>query len=716
MIILRLILRNFPYKHQFTIRRCLKISKETAPINRIRNIGIIAHIDAGKTTISERLLYLSGVTKTIGDVDSGDTVTDFMELERERGITIQSAAITSFWRNHRINLIDTPGHVDFTVEVERCLRVLDGVVTLLDGSAGVQAQTLTVWRQAKKFEHPAVFFVNKMDKPNSNFDLSINSVEHRLNIPVCAISKPLYKNDKHVLLIDLINRKSLNVLEDNAKWETILHEELYKATENLYSKIADVDESFGELVLNSESYLQISPEEIKRAIRKATLARKLSPIACGSGLRSTASVIPVLDMVVDFLPSPIERNYRLPNAELCALVFKISHDKKKGRLGYIRVYKGVLDKKPLFNVNRQTLEADLKIFTPYSDELASVDSVSTGNIAVVSGLKDTITGDTLINNLTSKGEKFRLKDEEYENYKLEGIETPDPVFFCSVEPPNLASLNRMQKALAELSIEDPSLRIREDNELNQTVIEGMGELHIEIIKERLRREYDLKVFMSPPKVSYKEVLRHIVTQSAEVSDTFGTHNHWCNMSLDLEPSKRPFKMITSNLSENTIRKEWQKAISDGCKNALYNGPVLGFPISNVNVVVKNLNVSGGRVNASLLSACASRCVTEALKKASMSVMEPMMMIEVMVFDDEVEGLIRDVTDILISRRAKISDIDKPEGNYKLTVVKAQIPLAQTTGLANQIRSVTSGMGSFHMEFSGYQEVPEETILQLRGHV
>ncbi|KAI1699604.1 elongation factor tu GTP binding domain-containing protein [Ditylenchus destructor] len=640
-----------------------------------RNIGIVAHIDAGKTTTTERLLYLTGASRTIGDVDDGNTVTDWMDLERERGITIQAAAVSSMWRDHRINLIDTPGHVDFTFEVGRSLRVLDGTITVLDGSAGVQAQTLTVWRQAKKFQLPSVFFVNKMDKQNADFYRSIETVEQRLSHRVIPIVIPvLSESGKFIGAIDLLNRTYLNTTEDEVSWtsfdESFLHYDLYRnGWENMVSELSDVDKEFERIVVNSAE--DIPTSAIVSALRRATLNLLASPIVCGTALKSVSSVKPMLDMVVDYLPSPNHRPHResvLHNANICALVFKISHDKQRGPLSYARILKGKLHENlPLLNANRYKQEDKFKLFEPFGDLLQPI-----SDILVFSGLTSTITGDTLINSNSVSDATLKSSEvqDELNKFVLEGITTPDPVYSCSIEPPSNSSRLKFEKALAELCVEDPSLHIRQDQDTGQTVLEGMGELHIEVIKERLRREYDLNVFIGPLQVGYKEILKRSIIHECTTEATFDNKHNWCNLKLQLDPSGKAgsFKTLTIKLEQEEdkekaettreiIKPQWLKAINEGCRLALYNGPSLGFPISGIEITLKSLATSNF-VNAALLSAAASRCVQQAMDKAGSLLMEPVMSIEVtLIRDGPDDSNSNYVLTELGHRRAVIKDIE-----------------------------------------------------------
>ncbi|VDO46068.1 unnamed protein product [Haemonchus placei] len=633
----------------------------------IRNIGIVAHIDAGKTTLTERMLYLAGVIRHMGDVDSGNTVTDFMDLERERGITIQLAAITFGWKKHKINLIDTPGHVDFTVEVERCARVLDGIVTVLDASSGVQAQTLTVWRQAAKFRLPSVFFVNKLDKKEADFRSSVDSVEQKLGV---------------------------------------------------------------------------------KAMRRITLAHRGAAIGCGSALRCPASVRPVLDQVVNFLPSPKERNTSLTSLfgqELCGFVFKIGHDRRKGKLSFVRVYAGTLtSSSTVFNSTRGTTDGPIKLFIAHSSELIPVTSVGEGNIAVVSGLFSAVTGDTLLSSesvshqlaharhkvcheekaakhdshrklahdvsLHSAANEDQLEMEvigDGENVMLKGIDSPDPVYFCCIEPPSSKSNREFEVALSELAVEDPSLRIRHEVETGQTVVETMGELHLDIIKSRLNRDYGLNVFVGPLQIAYREIvdvpITHTATAQAVMEEKKRVHS--ATLTLTIEPKKQTgkFKGVLLGLppDSSTVRADWLKAINEGCRNALHNGPILGFPMQDVGITLNSVTTSGGRVNPAVLSACAHKCVSEAIEKASAHLIEPVMRLDITL---EKGGEAQSILHELSRRRADVLDCSKT--HLGTTSICARLPLSEMAGFPTTLRTLSSGLASMHTQVAGYQVVSD----------
>ncbi|KAE9419936.1 hypothetical protein Angca_002368, partial [Angiostrongylus cantonensis] len=695
----------------------------------IRNIGIIAHIDAGKTTVTERMLYLAGVISHMGDVDSGDTVTDFLDLERERGIlgiTIQLAAITFYWKKHRINLIDTPGHVDFTVEVERCARILDGVITVLDGSAGVQAQTMTVWRQAAKFRLPSTFFVNKLDKREANFEESVDSVEQKLGIKALVVGFPYYSDGVIGGVVDVIAKKHIPICVDgqwnNVELESHVGEAFSIYRERLCCDLSDLDREFMSVFLekyNGDAISVPSPVIIK-ALRRMTLANRSTVFGAGSALRCPASIRSILDHAIHFLPSPEERNTALKklfDKELCALIFKIGHDKRKGKLGFVRVYTGVLNNNSfVYNSSQRVVEGPIKLFLAQSSELLPVSSVNEGNIAVVTGLSSAMTGDTI---LSSAHEDTTLEDTddslsddqivvesfgEVKNAVLKGMDFPEPVYFCCVEPPSSKSIHEFERALKELAVEDPSLRIQFDTETGQTVVETMGELHMDVVKNRLIRDYGLNVFVGPLQVAYREIIGDAVSRTTTVQETLNEKQvHSATLTLHIEPRSQTgkFKMVQVKLAPDApnLRGDWLKAINEGCCNAVHNGPVLGFPVQDVVITLKAITTSGGRVNPAVLSSCAHKCVTEAFKCANARLVEPVVQVDI-VLENGVEA--QTVLHELTRRRADISHCCGT--HLGTTLICAHMPVSEMTGFPTTLRTVSSGLASLHVQVAEYQIV------------
>ncbi|XP_068451858.1 ribosome-releasing factor 2, mitochondrial-like [Clinocottus analis] len=505
-------------------------------ISKIRNIGIMAHIDAGKTTTTERMLYYSGYTRALGDVDDGDTVTDFMAQERERGITIQSAAVTFDWKTHRINLIDTPGHVDFTLEVERALRVLDGAVAVFDASAGVEAQTLTVWRQAQKHLVPCVCFLNKMDKPAANLSFSIESIRHKLKANPVVLQIPVGSGKNFSGVVDLLTGRKLtwtlrSTRDDGQVFESkpldqsdepeLLHE-VAEARAALIEQVADLDDEFAELLLTDfgDNFDAVSSVKLQAAVRRVTLARKGVPVLCGSSLRNKG-VQPLLDAVIAYLPAPNERHHDLVRwyqDDLCALAFKVLHDKQRGPLVFLRIYSGTLKPQTaVHNINRNSVERVSRLLVPFADQHVEIPSMTAGNIALTVGLKQTVTGDTIVSSKASAAAAARRAQEDgvagemrakRATVILSGVEVPEPVFFCTIEPPTMAKQADLENALNCLQREDPSLKVRVDPDSGQTILCGMGELHIEIIHDRIRREYGIETYLGPLQVAYRESILH----------------------------------------------------------------------------------------------------------------------------------------------------------------------------------------------------------------
>uniref|UniRef100_A0A8C4MHV5 Elongation factor G2 n=1 Tax=Equus asinus asinus TaxID=83772 RepID=A0A8C4MHV5_EQUAS len=657
------------------------------PAAKIRNIGIMAHIDAGKTTTTERILYYSGYTRSLGDVDDGDTVTDFMAQERERGITIQSAAVTFDWKGYRLNLIDTPGHVDFTVEVERCLRVLDGAVAVFDASAGVEAQTLTVWRQADKHKIPRICFLNKMDKTGARY-LKCVSLAYQRKI----------KSLKNEMLRYSGNAQRLKEC-------------------NLSLQVADLDDEFADLVLGefSENFDLLPPEKVN-FITRLLLPMLISPGCVLPGFT------PQLFQVAYALPCKMQRLGPWYKGDLCALAFKVLHDKQRGPLVFMRIYSGML--KPqlaVHNINGNCTERISRLLLPFADQHIEIPSLTAGNIALTVGLKHTATGDTIVSSKSSalaaarraerEGEKKHRRNSEAERLLLAGVEIPEPVFFCTIEPPSMAKQPDLDHALKCLHREDPSLKVRLDPDTGQTVLCGMGELHIEIIHDRIKREYGLETYLGPLQVAYRETILNSVRATDTLDRTLGDKRHLVTVELEAKPietaSVRPVIEYADSVSEDLLKAS-QEAIENGIHSVCLQGPLLGSPIQDVAITLHSLMIHPG-TSTTMISACVSRCLQKALKKADKQVLEPLMGLEVTVTKDYLSPVLAD----LAQRRGNIQEIQTRQNNK---VVIGFVPLAEIMGYSTVLRTLTSGSATFALELANYQAMnpqDQSTLLSQR---
>ncbi|XP_004374553.1 ribosome-releasing factor 2, mitochondrial isoform X1 [Trichechus manatus latirostris] len=709
------------------------------PIAKIRNIGIMAHIDAGKTTTTERILYYSGYTRSLGDVDDGDTVTDFMAQERERGITIQSAAVTFDWKGYRVNLIDTPGHVDFTLEVERCLRVLDGAVAVFDASAGVEAQTLTVWKQADKYNIPRICFLNKMDKTGASFKYAVESIREKLKAKPLLLQLPIGEAKTFKGLVDVISKEKLlwNPSSDDGKdferkplLELIDPELLKETTEArnaLIEQVADLDDEFADLVLGefSENFDLLPAEKLQTAIHRVTVAQTAVPVLCGSALKNKG-IQPLLDAITMYLPSPEERNYEFLQwykSDLCALAFKVLHDKQRGPLVFMRIYSGTV--KPqlaIHNINGNCTERISRLLLPFADQHVEIPSLTAGNIALTVGLKHTATGDTIVSSKSSalaaahrakrEGEKKHGKNNEAERLLLAGVEIPEPVFFCTIEPPSVAKQPELDHALKCLQREDPSLKVKLDPDSGQTVLCGMGELHIEIIHDRIKREYGLETYLGPLQVAYRETILNTVRATDTLDRTLGDKRHLVTIELEASPTETssvmPVIENAENVSEDRL-KVFQEAIENGIHSACLQGPLLGSPVQDVAITLHSLIVLPG-TSTTMISACVSRCVQKALKKADKQVLEPLMNLEVTVTREYLSPVLAD----LAQRRGNIQEIQTRQDNK---VVVGFVPLAEIMGYSTVLRTITSGSATFALELSSYQAMnpqDQRTLLSQRS--
>ncbi|TDH02246.1 hypothetical protein EPR50_G00171160 [Perca flavescens] len=697
-------------------------------ISKIRNIGIMAHIDAGKTTTTERMLYYSGYTRALGDVDDGDTVTDFMAQERERGITIQSAAVTFDWKTHRINLIDTPGHVDFTLEVERALRVLDGAVAVFDASAGVEAQTLTVWRQAEKHHVPCLCFLNKMDKPAANLRFSIQSIKQKLKANPVLLQIPVGSGRDFSGVVDLLTNQKMiwkpkSMRPDDGRMfeskpldqsdEPELLQAVSEARAALIEQVADLDDEFAELLLTdfSDNFDAVPSIKLQEAVRRVTLARKGVPVLCGSSLRNKG-VQPLLDAITAYLPAPSERHHDLVRwykDDLCALAFKVLHDKQRGPLVFLRIYSGTLKPQTaVHNINRNSIERMSRLLVPFADQHVEIPSMTAGNIALTVGLKQTVTGDTIVSSKASAAAAARRaqsdgveskKRGEQASVVLSGVEVPDPVFFCTIESPTMAKQADLENALNCLQREDPSLKVRLDPDSGQTILCGMGELHIEIIHDRIRREYGIETHLGPLQVAYRESILHEVSTTDTLDRTVGERRHLATVELAITPHEISTTGSSCELEfteelGGQLSPEIKEAVENGVHSSYLQGPLLGYPLRGVSTLIKSVKMEPG-TSPAMVSACVSRCMLKALRLAGGQVLEPVMSLEVTVGEERLSSVLGD----LAQRRGTIRDI---QSRHDDKVLLATVPLAEMMGYSTILRTLTSGNATFSLELDTYE--------------
>lgn len=741
-MILRRVLFTVGFQHRFRVNSCIyrhysflpddvkSVRTVVSPdISKIRNIGIMAHIDAGKTTTTERMLFYSGYIRALGDVDDGDTVTDFMAQERERGITIQSAAVTFDWKKYRINLIDTPGHVDFTLEVERSLRVLDGAVAVFDASAGVEAQTLTVWRQAEKHHIPCICFLNKMDKPTANLDLCIESIRQKLQAIPILLQIPIGSGKSFLGVVDLLTNqkliwKSKSMEDDGRRYETMpldqsdepeLLQAVKEARSALIEQVADLDDEFAELLLTdfSDDFDAISSIQLQEALRRVTLARKGVPILCGSSLKNKG-VQPLLDAITAFLPAPCERRHDISQwykDDLCALAFKVIHDKQRGPLVFLRIYSGTLKAQAaVHNINRNSTERMSRLLVPFADQYVEIPSMTAGNIALTVGLKQTVTGDTIVASKASAEAALRraqnqtVNGEEHVNVILSGVEVPDPVFFCTIELPSMAKQADLENALHCLQREDPSLKVRVDPDSGQTILCGMGELHIEIIHDRIRREYGIQTHLGPLQVAYRETILQNVRTTDTLDRTIGDRRHVVTVELTVRPI-----VDRGGSCEIAIKKELGEQLSRDMKDAVENGvhssylqgPLLGYPMRGVATLIQSVSTEPG-TSLAMVSACVSRCMLKALRLAGSQVLEPVMSLEVTLGKDYLSSVLGD----LAQRRGTVRDI---QSRHENKVLIASVPLAEMMGYSTILRTLTSGNATFSLELDTYEAMNPQAM-------
>lgn len=686
------------------------------PIEKTRDIGIIAHIDAGKTTVSERILFYTGVSHKIGEVHEGAAVMDWMEQERERGITITAAATTCFWKptylaaekkkenEYRINLIDTPGHIDFTVEVQRSLRVLDGAVVVFDGVAGVEPQSETVWRQADKFHVPRICFINKLDRTGASFERSLNSIYERLTPKAVAVTLPIGLEQAHEGLIDLMRLKVVRFLGANGEQIELadIPENLKKEADEwrhkMVEKISESDEALTDKYLEGK---EISMSELKMALRKATLSYSLVPVFCGSALKNKGIQL-VLDGVIDYLPSPVD----VPpvkgidpatageiicepkdDAPFAALAFKLQTDPYVGQLTFFRVYSGTLKSGSyVLNSTKDNQERVGRILRMHANSREELKEIEAGNIGAIVGLKDTHTGDTLC-------------DPEHPVI-LEKIVFPEPVVSLKIEPKTKADQEKMGIALRRLSEEDPTFRLKGDMETGDTIISGMGELHLEIIVDRMKREFGVEANVGRPQVAYKETVKGKAEAEGKYIRQSGGRGQYGHVWLRVEANERGKGFEFENeIKGGVIPQEFIPAIEKGIKEALEKGVMAGFPVVDIKVAVYDGSYHDVDSSEAAFKIAGSMALQEGAKRANLVLLEPIMKIEVVV----PEQFLGEVTGDLNSKRARIEQMD--DRGMGIKVIDAKVPLSEMFGYVTTLRSLTQGRASFTMEFNHYEEVP-----------
>lgn len=688
-------------------------TKRDFPLDRIRNIGIIAHIDAGKTTTTERILFYTGRTYKIGDIDEGNTTTDWMEQERERGITIVSAAITTFWIpkdgpykdiETRINIIDTPGHVDFTAEVERSLRVLDGGVIVLDAASGVQSQTETVWRQANKYKVPLIAFANKMDVVGADFMATIQSARERLGANAVAYNLPIGSENNLKGVVDLLTQKALIWEGDQtgAKFhETEIPSDMVEAVkearEKLVEEIAGTDETLMEKYLNGE---EISVEELKKALRKAVIDNMIVPVMAGSSLRNKG-VQPMLDAVVEYLPSPQDlpdiegespktgNKEARPNtkeAPFSGLAFKIQVDPHVGRLTYVRVYSGTLKSGSYaYNSTKQVKERIGRVLLMHANDREEIDEAYAGEIVAVVGLKDTITGDTLC--------------DENHPIVLESINFAEPVISLAIEPKTKSDQEKLAYALQRLAEEDPTFRVKTNHETGQTIISGMGELHLEIIVDRMKREFKVEANVGQPQVAYRETITQTATGEGKYIRQSGGRGNYGHCLLRIEPLPRGTgREFASEIVGGAIPREYIPPIEKGVIEREDTGILAGFPVTDIKVTVYDGSFHEVDSNEMAFKIAGSMGLVDAASKAGLILLEPIMKVEVNTPEEFMGDLIGDLS----SKRAQILGTERHGSN---AVINALVPLAELGGYITTIRSMSQGRASAYLEPSHYEPVP-----------
>ncbi|RZF47465.1 hypothetical protein LSTR_LSTR007392 [Laodelphax striatellus] len=692
----------------------------------VRNIGILAHIDAGKTTTTERMLYYSGKIRVMGEVHEGNTVTDYMEQERDRGITITSAAVTFQWMKHKFNLIDTPGHIDFTMEVEQALHVMDGAVVVLDASAGVEAQTLTVWRQADNYELPRIVYANKMDRTDASLELCKSTLSSKLGVRTLPLQIPFKSGGKLKGIVDVVekqkcvwggesgelcNRVPLTET-DGEIWELTM-----KTREELAGDLADMDDKLGDIVLGLDSVEHLSQQDIYDAVRRVTVSQKGVPLLCGSSYKNVGVQL-LMDSIVHYLPSPLENSRQQFLTEcfkdnLSAKAFKIVHDKQRGgAISFLRLYRRKITKgQSIHNLKQPGSEQIGKLMVALADDYEEVPEVLSGNVAAVTGLKNVNTGDLITTSTAAanSARKYLMNKKKFTSEQIDevfgvGVQVPDPVFFCSVEPASLKFQAPMEAALKELQRENPSLQVSFNSETGQTVLGGMGELHLEVIKQRLTSEYKVEVDLGPLQIAYKEYLLNPAQHTLEVKHRIGGVLHAMTLMMSVKPvgEDEKFELLTMDKHPeyapnlNTVTPRQIMLLKQGINSGLQHGPLLGSPVVGASFKLHRLELKRGTSESIFISG-AAQCTQKLLQESGTAILEPVMSLEIVSDDNTISPILSDLS----NRRAVIKNIGV-RGNCK--TISALAPLSELLGYSKYLRILSSGLASFTIEFHDYERV------------
>ena len=689
------------------------MTDKTFPLNKVRNIGFIAHIDAGKTTVTERVLFYTGRTYKIGEVHEGTATMDWMDQERERGITITAAATTAHWGDSRINIIDTPGHVDFTAEVERSLRVLDGGVVVFDAVAGVQPQSETVWRQAERYHVPRMVFVNKMDRVGADFFRTLDSIRDRLKARLAVTQIPIGAEDAFRGVVDVIDRQAMIFPGDGspplaAEMPAELTEQVEAVREELVERIAETDEDLTMKFLGGE---EIGSDELKRALRASTIANRLVPVFMGTALKNKGIQL-LLDAVIDYLPSPEDvpavtgtnphneaPEAREPRTDepFAALAFKVVTDPFVGRLVWLRVYSGAMEAGgAVLNSAKGRKDRLGRLVQMHANHREEADKAVTGDIVAAVGLKNTFTGDTLC--------------DASRPIVLETIRFPEPVISVAIEPKSRAEQDKLTESIRKLGEEDPTFQVRQDNDTGQTVISGMGELHLEVLVERMRREHNVDANVGKPQVAYREA----ITSSARAEGRFirqtGGRGQFGHVVIEIEPNGRGKGFAFENkIVGGAVPREYIRPTEQGIKEALETGVIAGYPVLDVKVTLFDGSFHPVDSSEMAFKIAGSMAVKEAVRKASPVLLEPIMSVEVVTPGDFLGDILGDLN----SRRGRVQNI---EGVGDTQAVKASAPLSETFGYATAIRSLTQGRATHTLQFDSYQEIPKAIAAEITGQV